>query len=157
MSRLTSSTTWRQLWTRCMRTCSKQRTTSPTWRSAAACADSLGDALFSSDASRTSTVAWRDEENGIVICDQPRVHVGLSPLTPQGGYITRITNDAREDEMDGNLMQVSSIVGTLKSMALDMSAEISRQNRQVDRIGAKAQTNDEHVSAASKKATKLMD
>lgn len=46
----------------------------------------------------------------------------------------RITNDAREDEMDENLQAVSGIVGNLRHMAMDMSTEIDSQNRQVDRI-----------------------
>ncbi|XP_060275118.1 synaptosomal-associated protein 23 isoform X3 [Ovis aries] len=54
-----------------------------------------------------------------------------------GGYIKRITNDAREDEMEENLTQVGSILGNLKNMALDMGNEIEAQNRQIDRITEK--------------------
>ena len=50
------------------------------------------------------------------------------------GDSPRITNDAREDEMDENLQQVSGIVGNLRHMAIDMQSEIESQNRQVDRI-----------------------
>lgn len=49
----------------------------------------------------------------------------------------RITNDAREDEMDENMQQVSSIIGNLKNMAIDMGSEIDSQNQQVDRINKK--------------------
>lgn len=48
--------------------------------------------------------------------------------------IPRVTNDARENEMDENLEQVSGIIGNLRHMALDMGNEIDTQNRQIDRI-----------------------
>lgn len=51
--------------------------------------------------------------------------------------ICRITNDAREDEMDENVQQVSTMVGNLRNMAIDMSTEVSNQNRQLDRIHEK--------------------
>lgn len=46
----------------------------------------------------------------------------------------RITNDAREDEMEENLDAVGSIIGNLKNMAVDMGSEIDKQNKQIDRI-----------------------
>ena len=51
--------------------------------------------------------------------------------------IFRITNDAREDEMDENVQQVSTMVGNLRNMAIDMSTEVGNQNRQLDRIHEK--------------------
>ena len=65
-------------------------------------------------------------------------------LIPGGGgaggkqqYVTRITGCAREDEMDDNLGAVSNILGDLKNMAQDMGEEISKQNKQADRIKGK--------------------
>ena len=49
----------------------------------------------------------------------------------------RITNDAREDEMEENMQQVGSVLGNLKNMAADMGQEIDRQNKQLDVVGAK--------------------
>jgi archaellum component FlaC len=49
----------------------------------------------------------------------------------------RITNDAREDEMEDNLGEVSTMIGNLRNMAIDMGSEIEGQNRQVDRINSK--------------------
>lgn len=46
----------------------------------------------------------------------------------------RITNDAREDEMEENLGAVSGIIGNLKNLAVDMGNEIDKQNTQIDRI-----------------------
>lgn len=48
-----------------------------------------------------------------------------------------ITNDAREDEMEENMGQVSTMIGNLKNMAIDMGSEIENQNRQVERINLK--------------------
>uniref|UniRef100_A0A8C8SWB4 Synaptosomal-associated protein n=1 Tax=Pelusios castaneus TaxID=367368 RepID=A0A8C8SWB4_9SAUR len=66
---------------------------------------------------------------------QPQTAGGAS-----GGYITRITNDAREDEMEENLSQVGNILGNLKSMALDMGNEIDAHNKQIDRINEKVKS-----------------
>lgn len=49
----------------------------------------------------------------------------------------RVTNDAMEDEMEENLAQVGSILGNLRSMALDMGNEIDTQNIQIERIQSK--------------------
>nr|XP_009931399.1 PREDICTED: synaptosomal-associated protein 23 isoform X2 [Opisthocomus hoazin]XP_010303041.1 PREDICTED: synaptosomal-associated protein 23 isoform X2 [Balearica regulorum gibbericeps] len=69
----------------------------------------------------------------------------------------RITNDAREDEMDENLAQVGNILGNLKNMALDMGNEIDAQNKQIDRINVKADTNRERIEQANVRAKKLID
>lgn len=68
----------------------------------------------------------------------------------------RITNDAREDEMDENMQQVSTMVGNLRNMAIDMSTEVSNQNRQLDRIQEKAMSNEARVDTANKRTTKLL-
>ena len=53
-------------------------------------------------------------------------------------FIVRITNDAREDEMEQNVGEVSNMIGNLRNMAVDMGNEIEGQNRQIDRIHQKA-------------------
>jgi len=57
----------------------------------------------------------------------------------------RITNDAREDEMEENLVAVNSMVGNLKSMAIDMNSEITAQNKQLDKINVQVL----HISLSS--------
>lgn len=61
---------------------------------------------------------------------------GESPVSALKNWVfaARVTNDARENEMDENLEQVSGIIGNLRHMALDMGNEIDTQNRQIDRI-----------------------
>uniref|UniRef100_A0A3B3X0G0 Synaptosomal-associated protein n=1 Tax=Poecilia mexicana TaxID=48701 RepID=A0A3B3X0G0_9TELE len=56
---------------------------------------------------------------------------------PSGPYINRVTNDAREDEMEDNLQAVGGIIGNMKDMALNMGNEIDKQNVQIDRINDK--------------------
>lgn len=52
----------------------------------------------------------------------------------------RITNDAREDEMEENMGQVNTMIGNLRNMALDMGSELENQNRQIDRINRKVRS-----------------
>ncbi|NXL93228.1 SNP23 protein, partial [Alectura lathami] len=95
------------------------------------------------ESSKAYRATWGDGmENSAdqVISMQPRRMNQQQPQAsggPSGGYITRITNDAREDEMDENLTQVGNILGNLKNMALDMGNEIDAQNKQIDRINVK--------------------
>ena len=49
----------------------------------------------------------------------------------------KITNCAREDEMEDNMQQIGSVLGNLKAMASDMGNEIQSQNKQLDRINEK--------------------
>ncbi|XP_030338357.1 synaptosomal-associated protein 23 [Strigops habroptila] len=115
------------------------------------------------EASRAYRATWGDgNENSAdhVISMQPRRINQQQFQTaggPSGGYITRITNDAREDEMDENLAQVGNILGNLKNMALDMGNEIDAQNKQIDRINEKADTNRERIEQANVRAKKLID
>lgn len=51
--------------------------------------------------------------------------------------IFRITNDAREVEMDENLGQVNTMIGNLRNMALDMGSELENQNQQIETISTK--------------------
>uniref|UniRef100_A0A3Q3J6H9 Synaptosomal-associated protein n=1 Tax=Monopterus albus TaxID=43700 RepID=A0A3Q3J6H9_MONAL len=73
-----------------------------------------------------------------------------------GKYIKRITNDAREDEMEENLEAVGGIIGNLKNMAVDMGSEIDKQNKQIDRITDKADMNKVRIEEANQRANKLL-
>ena len=75
---------------------------------------------------------------------------------PSGGYVTRITNDDREVEMDDNLQLVGSYLGNLKNMALDMGDTIENQNKQIDRIGDKSEVGIKRVEAANKRTQDLI-
>ncbi|CAH8429072.1 unnamed protein product [Schistosoma turkestanicum] len=73
-----------------------------------------------------------------------------------GPFITRITNDDREDEMEQNLQQVSGMVSQLHSMATDMNQEITTHNQILDRIDRKAEYNQTELMFAQKKADKIL-
>ncbi|KAM8920777.1 synaptosomal-associated protein 23 isoform 2-T2 [Pelodytes ibericus] len=93
-----------------------------------------------------------------VISKQPNQNNGQQPRAGQNGaYINKITNDAREDEMEENLQEVGSILGQLKNMALDMGNEIDSQNKQIDRINVKAETNKARIDMANTTAQKLIE
>ncbi|MGH0149175.1 UNVERIFIED_CONTAM: hypothetical protein FKN15_062840 [Acipenser sinensis] len=66
------------------------------------------------------------------LADEQGTHT-LQPLV-SSFFVSRVTDDARENEMDENLEQVGGIIGNLRHMALDMGNEIDTQNRQIDRI-----------------------
>ena len=78
------------------------------------------------------------------------------PDAPQGGYIQRINNDAREDEMEENMQAVGSILGNLKNMAQDMGNEITEQNKQLVRIESKTEGQTITVENANVRAQKLL-
>ncbi|XP_041090647.1 synaptosomal-associated protein 25-like isoform X2 [Polyodon spathula] len=100
---------------------------------------------------------WGNNQD-TVVSSQPasRVLDEREKMTMSGGHIRRVTNDAREDEMDENLEQVGSILGNLRNMALDMGNEIDTQNIQIDRIMDKATVNNSRITEANQRANKLM-
>ncbi|XP_035241727.1 SNARE_SNAP25N and SNARE_SNAP23C domain-containing protein isoform X2 [Anguilla anguilla] len=115
------------------------------------------DKLKDFEASGAYKKVWGNNQDGVV-SSQPtsRVVDEREKMTMSGGYIRRVTNDAREDEMEENLTQVGSILGNLRSMALDMGNEIDTQNVQIDRIQGKAIINESRISEANQKAHKLI-
>ncbi|KAL8169476.1 UNVERIFIED_CONTAM: Synaptosomal-associated protein 23 [Gekko kuhli] len=114
------------------------------------------------ESNKSYKATWGDnvENSDHVVSKQPARAVNYQQQTsggPSGGYIARVTNDAREDEMEENLTQVGSILGNLKHMALDMGNEIDAQNKQIDRINEKAETNKDRIEQANVKAKKLIE
>uniref|UniRef100_A0A3Q3KT17 Synaptosomal-associated protein n=1 Tax=Mastacembelus armatus TaxID=205130 RepID=A0A3Q3KT17_9TELE len=102
-----------------------------------------------------------DGSGSNVVSKQPSVvHNGqsgqMNASATSGPYIKRITNDAREDEMEENLDAVGSIIGNLKTMAVDMGSEIDKQNKQIDRITDKAEINRLRIDEANQRANKLI-
>jgi hypothetical protein len=87
---------------------------------------------------------------------EPKLRMAGEEGMPSKGYVNRITNDDREEEMDDNLQLVGSYLGNLKNMALDMGDTINNQNKQLDRIGGKVEGADTRVQQASKKTQDLI-
>jgi hypothetical protein len=87
---------------------------------------------------------------------EPKLRMAGEEGMPGKGYITRITNDDREDEMDDNLQLVSSYLGNLKNIALDMGDTITTQTKQIDRIAVKSEAGVERVDIANKRTQQLI-
>ncbi|CAG2205446.1 HSPA1s [Mytilus edulis] len=68
----------------------------------------------------------------------------------------QIIEKEKERDMDQNLGDIASMLGDLRHMALDMGAEISKQNAQVDRISTKSLASDSRIQAANKKAMRIL-
>uniref|UniRef100_A0A8C9VTG2 Multifunctional fusion protein n=1 Tax=Scleropages formosus TaxID=113540 RepID=A0A8C9VTG2_SCLFO len=100
--------------------------------------------------------AWGNNQDGVVQSQPARVVDESEQMNISGGFIRRVTNDARENEMDENLEQVGGIIGNLRHMALDMGNEIDIQNRQIDRIMEKADSNKTRIDEANQRATKML-
>ena len=98
-----------------------------------------------------------------VIVNQPRLRNSnditnrSTSGTSANEYITRITKDAREDEMNSNLNQVNSMLGVLRNMAVDMNSELQSQNGQLVRIIRKADSNNIHLDQVNTSANELLN
>ncbi|XP_038206736.1 synaptosomal-associated protein 25 isoform X4 [Zerene cesonia] len=100
---------------------------------------------------------WKGNDDGKVVNNQPqRVMDERNGIGPQAGYIGRITNDAREDEMEENMGQVNTMIGNLRNMAIDMGSELENQNRQIDRINRKGESNETRIKVANQRAHELL-
>lgn len=99
---------------------------------------------------------WENKGDGTVVRTQPLGHDQREGGGSGGPYIQRITNDAREDEMEDNMQVVGSMLSNLKSMATDMGQEIEKQNTQLDKIGAKATGAQMKIESANKRTEKLL-
>merc|ERR1719283_527787 len=100
---------------------------------------------------------WETTKDGQVVKRQPGTQGDAGSSRQDGGpYIERITNDAREDEMEDNMQVVGSVLSNLKNMAADMGGEIERQNKQLDKIDYKAGKADVNLAVANKRTEKLL-
>jgi hypothetical protein len=63
-----------------------------------------------------------------------------------GQYVERVLGDEREAEMNENLKITDQALDQLMGMATDMGDELSKQNKQLDRINKKAEFQDRNIS-----------
>ncbi|XP_024938808.1 synaptosomal-associated protein 25 isoform X6 [Cephus cinctus] len=100
---------------------------------------------------------WKGNDDGKVVNNQPqRVMDERNGMAPGSGYIAKITNDAREGEMEENMGQVNTMIGNLRNMAIDMGSELENQNRQIDRINRKGDSNETRIQVANERAHQLL-
>lgn len=76
----------------------------------------------------------------------PTFDLAVDPDLDPFGRLFRITNDDREEEMEENMQQVSTMIGNLRNMAADMGTEVANQNNQLDRINLKVRPRDLFLS-----------
>jgi len=98
---------------------------------------------------------WETSKDGTVVKKQPGASEG-SGAGNGGPYIERITNDAREDEMEENMQAVGSVLSNLKEMSQAMGGEIERQNKQLDKISNKTDVADVNIGRANTRTNKLL-
>lgn len=107
-------------------------------------------------------VAWNNKgekeknSSGRVVNSQPPKGTVPDSGNGKGQYIKRITNDAREDEMEENMQAVGNVLGNLKNMAEDMGTEITKQNKGLDRAIDKGGNVDLQINRANERAKKLL-
>ncbi|KAG8552775.1 hypothetical protein GDO81_003051 [Engystomops pustulosus] len=106
--------------------------------------------------SSTYRAAWGKSSDDVVSSQPSHVADERERMRMSGSYIRRITKDSREDEMEENLNQVGSILGNLRSMALDVGNEIDIQNKQVEKIMEKVEVNQDRIQEANTKAKKIL-
>ena len=101
------------------------------------------------------SAAWKSSTDGKVNTDGPRVTVG-DQKGMQGGFITKITNDSREDEMEHNVVEVSAIVSNLRYMAVDMRNEIDSQKQQIESCNQRGLSLGKRVEGANQRANAIL-
>ena len=102
--------------------------------------------------------AFKKSGDGAVVGGQPmRMADDRNAVQMSGNYITRITNDAREEEMEENINQLSSGLNNLKHMAMDMGNEVTSQNAQLERVSKKAGVLDTRLHSANTRADNLLN
>ncbi|XP_075042872.1 synaptosomal-associated protein 25-like isoform X2 [Mixophyes fleayi] len=106
--------------------------------------------------SSTYRAAWGKSNDEVISAQPSHIADERERMRMSGRYIRRVTKDSREDEMEENLNQVGSILGNLRSMALDVGNEIDIQNKQVDKIMEKVVVNEDRIQEANNKAKKIL-
>jgi hypothetical protein len=71
------------------------------------------------------------------------------------GYIIKVTNDTRVEEMEGNMGEVSDLLGALRNIAVDMGQGLDVENPRLDTINKKSESNESRVQAINDRASKL--
>lgn len=90
------------------------------------------------------------------ITREPKLAMSHDGTDRSGAYIQKVTNDDRETEMEENLKIVSSHIGNLKNMAIDMGTTIDGQNRQLGRMAEKTESANTRIDSANKRINELL-
>jgi len=99
------------------------------------------------------------KEDDAVWGDAKLVGAGAPPPATElrdGAFVATILCDAREEEMEENMEQVSAMIGNIRNMSNDMNTALVRQNQTLDRVNAKAGSDIIRVKMANERAAALM-
>ncbi|XP_054854938.1 synaptosomal-associated protein 25-like [Eublepharis macularius] len=100
------------------------------------------------------TASGNSQDN--VVSRQPCMVADGNQMVMSGPFIHRITKDDAEEEMEQNMNYVDSLLGNLRNMAVDIGNEIDIQNKQMDLIVEKVDTNDTRIRGANSITTKML-
>ena len=104
--------------------------------------------------SRFEEVAvWKSGGDGKAIGTQPQ---RLPPPETASGFIPRLTDDAREDEMEANVQRITQIIGNMRAMAIDIGCEVEAQKEQVTVIAGMAASNEVNIKEVNHLAGKIL-
>jgi synaptosomal-associated protein 25 len=79
-----------------------------------------------------------------------------TPMLIDERYITRITNDKREDKMEENMIVVDNMIKDMNHQAHEMSCELDKQNEIINRISLKIDHNNTRINVANVRTIQLM-
>ncbi|CAL8128532.1 unnamed protein product [Orchesella dallaii] len=79
-----------------------------------------------------------------------------SNKTSNGRFVTKITGDAKEDEMEQYLEQVNSSLGNMKNLAISIGNEIEASNKKLDVITEMTQINDTMIHRSTQRVEKQL-
>lgn len=107
----------------------------------------------------TKTAKDASWEYSVTVCQQEKLRNSLqTPYeveSPSKGHFERITNDAREDEMEQNLNAIGGICDNLLNMAHNMGAEVEKQNQMIDVTIGKAEKTNYKMKNVNERIKKL--
>ena len=97
---------------------------------------------------RNNEDIWKNGLDDGEIGSVSSIHTDHKPQ--RGSLVTKITNNDQEIEMENNMQQVSSMIENLHHIAVDIGVELENQNKQLDRLNCKGESNVKHVKIVNK-------
>lgn len=73
-----------------------------------------------------------------------------------GAFITKLTEDSIEDEIEDNLRQVNETLDSIKHLAVDINVQLSIQEPKIDRIQSLIETSDLAMDGANESVKRLL-
>lgn len=80
--------------------------------------------------------------------------VSAESTAPSSPYITRITNDERENEMEDNLTKLGCNIAILKQQTLEINSRLDEQNKTIQDIHKDVNKANDDVATVDKQARK---